>query len=261
MVYGRWCPKRVRGTGQAGQTSLAGWARQGRSRGSICVYRTTRVWGRRCSDTSAIIALRLAPIRPSRQHYAHLLVRVTPPPLTRRRPPYLLRLPTARAASGPTRALQWAACLGTRAARRRGASVTTWSPARVRAGGPRNARHFLPCPFLASAAASSRNVVPMHRHLHTSRRSSRLCAVRGRGSAEALRTLLPCATRQHAPHPTPCSAVPTMVMRRTWRSQLHKSSRPCSLPSQCAHPPLPVSWFTELTCSCPSAPVCPPSAR
>ena len=72
MVYGRWCPKRVRGTGQAGQTSLAGWARQGRSRGSICVYRTTRVWDRRCSDTPAIIALRLAPIRPSRQHYAHL---------------------------------------------------------------------------------------------------------------------------------------------------------------------------------------------
>ena len=103
MVYGRWCPKRVRGTGQAGQTSLAGWARQGRSRGSICVYRTTRVWGRRCSDTSAIIALRLAPIRPSRQHYAHLLVRVTPPSLTRRRPPYLLRLPTARAASGRAR--------------------------------------------------------------------------------------------------------------------------------------------------------------
>ena len=103
VVYGRWCPKRVRGTGQAGQTSLAGWARQGRSRGSICVYRTTRVWDRRCSDTSAIIALRLAPIRPSRQHYAHLLVRFTPPPLTRRRPPYLLRLPTARAASGRAR--------------------------------------------------------------------------------------------------------------------------------------------------------------
>ena len=103
MVYGRWCPKRVRGTGQAGQTSPAGWARQGRSRGSICVYRTTRVWDRRCSDTSAIIALRLAPIRPSRQHYAHLLVRFTPPPLTRRRPPYLLRLPTARAASGRAR--------------------------------------------------------------------------------------------------------------------------------------------------------------
>ena len=91
VVYGRWCPKRVRGTGQAGQTSLAGCARQGRSRGSICVYRTTRVWDRRCSDTSAIIALRLAPIRPSRQHYAHLLVRFTPPPLPRRRPPYLLR--------------------------------------------------------------------------------------------------------------------------------------------------------------------------
>ena len=105
-----------------------------------------------------------------------------------------------------TRALQWAACLGTRAARRRGASVTTWCPARVLAGGPRNARPSLPCPFLASAAASSRNVVPMHRHLHTSRRSLRLCAVRGRGSAEALRTLLPCATRQHAPHPTSCSA-------------------------------------------------------
>ena len=105
-----------------------------------------------------------------------------------------------------TRALQWAACLGTRAARRRGALVTTWSPARVLAGGPRNARPSLPCPFLASAAASSRNVVPMHRHLHTSRRSSRLCAVRGRGSAEALRTLLPCATRQHAPHPTSCPA-------------------------------------------------------
>ena len=91
MVYGRWCPKRARGTGQAGQTSLAGWARQGRSRGSICVYRTTRVWDRRCSDTSAIIARRLAPIRPSRQHYAHLLVRFTPPPLPRRRPPCLLR--------------------------------------------------------------------------------------------------------------------------------------------------------------------------
>ena len=105
-----------------------------------------------------------------------------------------------------TRALQWAACLGTRAARRRGALVTTWSPARVRAGGPRNARQFLPCPFLVSAAASSRNVVPMHRHLHTSRRSLRLCAVRGRSSAEALRTLLPCATRQHAPHPTSCPA-------------------------------------------------------
>jgi len=30
-----------------------------------------------------------------------------------------------------TRALQWAACLGTRAARRRGASVTTWCPARA----------------------------------------------------------------------------------------------------------------------------------
>ena len=29
------------------------------------------------------------------------------------------------------RALQWAACLGTRAARRRGASVTTWCPARA----------------------------------------------------------------------------------------------------------------------------------
>ena len=43
VAYGRWCPKRVRGTGQAGQTSLAGWARQGRSRGSICVYRATRV--------------------------------------------------------------------------------------------------------------------------------------------------------------------------------------------------------------------------
>ena len=68
MAYGRWCPKRVRGTGQAGQTSLAGWTRQGRSRGSICVYRATRVWDRRsCSDTSAIIALRLAPIRPPRR--------------------------------------------------------------------------------------------------------------------------------------------------------------------------------------------------
>ena len=105
-----------------------------------------------------------------------------------------------------TRALQWAACLGTRAARRRGASVTTWCPARVLADGPRNARPSLPCPFLTSAAASSRNVVPMHRQLLTSRRSLRLCAVRGRSSAEALRTLLPCATRQHAPHPTSCPA-------------------------------------------------------
>ena len=60
-----------------------------------------------------------------------------------------------------TRALQWAACLGTRAAQRRGASVTTWCPARVRADGPRNTRPSLPCPFLTFAAASSRNVVPM----------------------------------------------------------------------------------------------------
>ena len=51
-----------------------------------------------------IIARRLAPTRPSRQHYAHLLVRFTPPPLPRRRPPCLLRLPTARAASGRARA-------------------------------------------------------------------------------------------------------------------------------------------------------------
>ena len=105
-----------------------------------------------------------------------------------------------------TRALQWAACLGTKAAQRRGASVTTWCPARVRADSPRNTRPSLPCPFLTFAAASSRNVVPMHRQLLTSRRPLRLCAVRGRGSAEALRTLLPCVTRPHAPHPTSCLA-------------------------------------------------------
>ena len=63
-----------------GADLVAGCIRQGRSRGSICVYRTTRVRDRRCSDAPAIIALRLAPIRPSRQHYAHLLVRCTPPP-------------------------------------------------------------------------------------------------------------------------------------------------------------------------------------
>ena len=105
-----------------------------------------------------------------------------------------------------TRALQWAACLGTRAAQRRGASVTTWCPARVRADSPRNTRPPLPCPFLTCAAASSRNVVPMHRQLLTSRRPLRICAVRGRGSAEALRTPLPCVTRPHAPHPTSCLA-------------------------------------------------------
>ena len=210
MVYGRWCPKRVRGTGQAGQTSLAGWARQGRSRGSICVYRTTRVWDRRCSDTSAIIALRLAPIRLPRRHASRPALRAFTRPIHTTPPHPSLSAVFAQAANSArrerTRALQWAACLGTRAARRRGASVTTWCPARVLAGGPRNARPSLPCPFLTSAAASSRNVVPMHRHLHTSRRSLRLCAVRGRSSAEALRTLLPCATRQHAPHPTSCSA-------------------------------------------------------
>ena len=86
-----------------GADLVAGCIRQGRSRGSICVYRTTRVRDRRCSDAPAIIALRLAPIRPSRQHYAHLLVRCTPPPLTRCCPPYSLRLPTARAASGRAR--------------------------------------------------------------------------------------------------------------------------------------------------------------
>ena len=53
VVYGRWRPKRVRGTGQAGQTSLAGWTRQGRSRGSICVYRVTPAFG-----------IAAAPIRP-----------------------------------------------------------------------------------------------------------------------------------------------------------------------------------------------------
>lgn len=122
-------------------------------------------------------------------------------------PPSAVFAPAANSARRErTRALQWAACLGTRAARRRGASATTWSPARVLAGDPRNVRPFLPCPCLVSAAAFSRNVVPMHRHLHTSRQSSRRCAVRGRGSAEALCTLLPRATSQHSPHSTSCCA-------------------------------------------------------
>ena len=43
-----------------GADLVAGCIRQGRSQGSICVYRTTRVRDRRCSDASAIIALRLA---------------------------------------------------------------------------------------------------------------------------------------------------------------------------------------------------------
>ena len=43
----------------------------------------------------------------------------------------------------------------------------------------------------------------------------------------------------------PC--LPTMVMRRTWECQIHKSSRPCSLPSQGAHPPRPVPWCNGLT--------------
>ena len=260
MVYGRWCPKRVRGTGQAGQTSLAGWARQGRSRGSICVYRATRVWGRRCSDTSAIIALRLAPIRPSRQHYAHLLVRVTPPPLTRRRPPYLLRLPTARAASGPDARVAMGRLPGNKSraeARSLGDNVVSGTRTRRRSQerSPVPPVH-LPClccsllPQCCANAQASAHLTP----LLTPLRSSRTRLRRGPPYAPALRHPSAC------PPPDPLLCRPTMVMRRTWRSQLHKSSRPCSLPSQCAHPPLPVSWFTELTCSCPSAPVCPPSA-
>ena len=38
-----------------GADLVAGCIRQGRSRGSICVYRTTRARDRRCSDTSAIL--------------------------------------------------------------------------------------------------------------------------------------------------------------------------------------------------------------
>ena len=148
MVYGRWCPKWVRGTGQAGQTSLAGWIRQGRSRGSICVYRITRVWDRRCSDTSATIALRLAPIRPPRRPVSRPASRAFTRPVYTTPPHPPLSAVFAQAANSArrerTRALQWAACLGTRAARRRGASVTTWCPARVLADGPRNARPSLP---------------------------------------------------------------------------------------------------------------------
>ena len=46
--------------GRRGRPRSCGCIRQGRSRGSICVYRTTRVRDCRCSDASAIIALRLA---------------------------------------------------------------------------------------------------------------------------------------------------------------------------------------------------------
>ena len=65
-------------------------------------------------------------------------------------------------------------------------------------------------------------------------RSSRTKLRRGPPYAPALR------------HPPACPpsdlllCLPTMVMRHTWECQLHKSSRPCSLPSQGAHPPRPV---------------------
>ena len=86
-------------------------------------------------------------------------------------------------------------------------------------------------------------------------RSSRTRLRRGPPYAPALR------------HPPACppfdllSCLPTMVMRRTWECQLHKSSRPRSLPSQGAHLPRPVPWRNGLTCSCLSAPVCRPFAR
>ena len=106
-------------------------------------------------------------------------------------------------------------------------------------------------PQCCANAQASAHLTPLLAPL----RSSRTRLRRGPPYAPALRHPPAC------PPPDLLLRLPTMVMRRTWESQLHKSSRPCSLPSQCAHPPRPVPWCNGLTCSCLSAPVCPPSAH
>ena len=215
-----------------GADLVAGCIRQGRSRGSICVYRTTRVRDRRCSDAPAIIALRLAPIRPPRtsaaQNHAHYSSDSHHPPspaaVRRIRSGCQQRAPRAdaRVAMGrlpgnksraEARSLGDNVVSGTRT-RRQSQEHSPTSPVPL----PHLCCSLLPqCCANAQAAA---HLPPPLAHL----RSSRTRLRRGPPYAPALR------------HPPACPpfnllpCLPTLVMRRTWECRIHQSSRPCSLP-------------------------------
>ena len=150
-----------------GADLVAGRIRQGRSRGSICVYRTTRVRDRRCSDASATIALRLAPIRPPRRHVKAVFGESS---LLRKEPQYPTKgyaffVCVDRAARAPR-----ARAPRARAAQRSFTSITRQQPrATPTAPSAPCAAHIYPERYTHTRALAPRDT---HTHTHTGRRAA-----------------------------------------------------------------------------------------